>query len=61
MGRMRPVLLGLAAGTAAFLLFEAFHGVINVRFIPGFALMDSAWLLVNGLLSLGLAWLLTRR
>jgi serine protease len=61
MGRMRPVLLGLAAGTAAFLMFEAVHGVINVRFIPGFGLLDNAWLLVNGLLSLGLAWLLTRR
>ena len=60
-GRLRGILVGLAAGTAAFLLSEAFGGVINVSFIPGFGMLDTAWLGLQGLLSLGLGWLLMRK
>ncbi len=60
-GRLRGVLLGLATGTAAFLMSEAFVGVMDIRLIPGAGMMDSAWLLINGVLTLLLAVLLTRR
>ncbi|MBI5493887.1 MAG: peptidase S8 [Deltaproteobacteria bacterium] len=60
-GRLRGVLIGLAAGAAALLLGDAFRGLSDVAGIPGMGLLDTLWLAVNGVLSLALAWLLSRR
>ena len=49
---------GLALGMAAFCLTEAFVMTSGVAWIPGTGgLLDSAWLMVNGLLSLAIGYL----
>ena len=43
---------GRFIGFAAYLLAVAIDGSVNVRFIPGHGMLDSAWLGINGLLAL---------
>lgn len=58
--RLRPVLAGIAAGTAAFLLQGLFSAQADVVFLPG-RFLDAIWLLVNALGAFLLAWALTRK
>jgi serine protease len=43
------VAIGFAAGAAAFLLFQAFSPVANLRWIPG-SLLEWAWFMINSIL-----------
>lgn len=54
----RAIAVGLAIGTAAFCLTEAYMMTSDVSWIPGMAgTLDRSWLLINGLLSLALGYL----
>lgn len=56
----RPLIGGVAVGGAAFLLHGAVVAPADVAWMPGQAL-DAVWLGLNGLGSLAIAWLVTRR
>jgi serine protease len=56
---LRPVLVGLAAGTAGFLLHGLFSGQTDVVFLPGHAL-DVIWLGVNAGVAFLLGWAMMR-
>jgi serine protease len=50
--RLRPWAAGFAIGMAAYLLAVAIDGSVNVRYLPGYGLLDRAWLFLNALLAL---------
>ena len=58
---LRSLGTGLAIGFGAFLLGEAFLQTSDVQLIPGVGTLDQAWLLVNGLICVGLAALSLKR
>lgn len=54
----RALAIGLALGMAAFCLTEAYMMTSDVSWIPGLGgTLDRAWLIINGLLCLGLGYL----
>ncbi len=56
---LRPLLSGLAAGTAAFLLHALFARQVDVVLLPG-RLLDLVWLAANAALAFFLAWSMSR-
>ncbi len=58
LSRFRSALVGLCFGSAAFLLVEALWPTAHVALLP--ALLVGPWLVTNGLLALGLGWLVAR-
>ena len=57
--RMRPVLVGLGVGGAAFFAVEALWPTMNIGLLPELAI--GPWLLVNALLAVGLSFLVARK
>lgn len=57
--RLRSVLVGLCLGSAGFLLVEAVYPTAHVGLLP--ELLVGPWLVLNGLLALGLGWLVAAR
>ncbi|MFO0744988.1 MAG: S8 family peptidase [Myxococcota bacterium] len=58
--KLRPWVGGAAAGAAAFLFHAAISRHAGVGWIPDGAL-ETLWLLGNGMVALGLTWVLTRK
>ncbi len=56
--RLRSLLVGLCVGSAAFLLVEALWPTARVALLP--TVLVGPWLVLNGLLALGLGWLVAR-
>jgi serine protease len=56
--RLRSALVGLCIGSAAYLLVEALWPTAHVALLP--AILVGPWLVLNGLLALGLGWLVAR-
>ena len=59
--RLKLLAAGLAIGMSGFLITEAFILTSDVQWIPGMALLDRTWLLVNGVISFGLGYLTLKR
>lgn len=57
--RLRPLLVGLSVGSAAFLLVEALWPTLRVGLLPELAV--GPWLVLNGLAALGLGALVAAR
>ena len=60
-GSWRALACGVALGMAGFLLTESVLLTSDVRWIPGMGMLDRAWLLAHGVLSLGLGYVGLKR
>jgi serine protease len=58
-GRLRPVLAGIAVGVAGHLLFHAVAPVVDIRWIPG--VFEALWLGANAAICVGLAKVALKR
>jgi serine protease len=59
--RLRGLTFGLLTGVGAYLLLAVFMDTSDLSWLPDLALLESAWLGLNGLACLALARLLARR
>ena len=55
--RGKEFAIGCAVGMASHLFVDTFFSLAHVTYIPGTFLLDKAWLIINGVLCFGFAWL----